>query len=223
MLNKDTTLSFFWVPHPKPFISLCPMKNVDTSMADTTRKLADVADVLGISEDECRRIADEYETVLPCKKIGKVRVYDENMVDRFRKIADLRAQGLPQDVILEAIKGGKSLEERALEDMRRMGVEVPKEPQMQVPKPVPRTETEEELILAVRSAEAAVQTMDHRMAAMRERLAEDNAAVLDAVADVAKEVAALRSEVHTLWDQIASLEQYFRNQDAQKKSGFWKR
>ena len=192
-------------------------------MADTTRKLADVADVLGISEDECRRIADEYETVLPCKKIGKVRVYDENMVDRFRKIADLRAQGLPQDVILEAIKGGKSLEERAREDMRRMGVEVPKEPQMQVPKPVPRTETEEELILAVRSAEAAVQTMDHRMAAMRERIAEDNAAVLDAVAEVAKEVAALRSEVHTLWDQIASLEQYFRNQDAQKKSGFWKR
>ncbi|HJK66981.1 MAG TPA: hypothetical protein O0X71_03400, partial [Methanocorpusculum sp.] len=103
------------------------------------------------------------------------------------------------------------------------GVEVPKEPQMQVPKPVPRTETEEELILAVRSAEAAVQTMDHRMAAMRERLAEDNAAVLNAVAEVAKEVAALRSEVHTLWDQIASLEQYFRNQDAQKKSGFWKR
>ena len=176
-------------------------------MADTTRKLADVADVLGISEDECRRIADEYETVLPCKKIGKVRVYDENMVDRFRKIADLRAQGLPQDVILEAIKGGKSLEERAREDMRRMGVEVPKEPQMQVPKPVP----------------PAVQTMDHRMAAMRERLAEDNAAVLNAVAEVAKEVAALRSEVHTLWDQIASLEQYFRNQDAQKKSGFWKR
>ena len=63
------------------------MKNVEIPMADTTRKLAEVAEVLGISEDECRRIADEYATVLPCKKIGKVRVYDENMVDRFRKIA----------------------------------------------------------------------------------------------------------------------------------------
>lgn len=192
-------------------------------MADTTRKLADIAEILGIPEDECRLIADEYEALLPCKKIGKVRVYDENIVDRFRKIADLRAQGLPQEVITAAIRGGKTLEERALEDMKRMGIQTPKEPQIQAPKPIPRTETEEELILAVRSAETAVQTMDHRMAAMREKIADDNAAMLDAVAEVAKEVAALRGEVHTLWDQIASLEQYFRDQDAQKKSGFWKR
>lgn len=192
-------------------------------MADTTRKLADIAEILGIPESECRLIADEYEALLSCRKIGKVRVYDENMVDRFRKIADLRAQGLPQEVITAAIRGGKILEERALEDMKRMGIQTPKEPQMQAPKPVPRTETEEELILAVRSAETAVQTMDHRMAAMREKIADDNAAVLDAIAEVAKEVAALRGEVHTLWDQIASLEQYFRDQDAQKKPGFWKR
>lgn len=192
-------------------------------MADTTRKLADIAEILGIPESECRLIADEYEALLSCRKIGKVRVYDENMVDRFRKIADLRAQGLPQEVITAAIRGGKILEERALEDMKRMGIQTPKEPQMQVPKPAPRTETEEELILAVRSAETAVQTMDHRMAAMREKIADDNAAVLDAIAEVAKEVAALRGEVHTLWDQIASLEQYFRDQDAQKKPGFWKR
>lgn len=192
-------------------------------MADTTRKLADIAEILGIPESECRLIADEYEALLSCRKIGKVRVYDENMFDRFRKIADLRAQGIPQEVITAAIRGGKILEERALEDMKRMGIQTPKEPQMQVPKPAPRTETEEELILAMRSAETAVQTMDHRMAAMREKIADDNAAVLDAIAEVAKEVAALRGEVHTLWDQIASLEQYFRDQDAQKKPGFWKR
>ncbi|MCQ2355578.1 MAG: MerR family transcriptional regulator [Methanocorpusculum sp.] len=192
-------------------------------MADITRKLADIAKILGIPESECRLIADEYEVILPCKKIGKVRAYDENMVDRFRKIADLRAQGLPQEVITAAIRGGKTLEERALEDMKRMGIQTPKEPQMQAPNPAPRTETEEELILAVRSAETTVQTMDHRIATMREKIADDSAAVLDAVAEVAKEVAALRGEVHTLWDQIASLEQYFREQDAQKKSRFWKR
>ena len=192
-------------------------------MADTTRKLADIAEILGIPESECRLIADEYEALLSCRKIGKVRVYDENMVDRFRKIADLRAQGLPQEVITAANMGGKTLEERALEDMKRMGIQTPKEPQMQAPKPAPRTETEEELILAVRSAETTVQTMDHRIATMREKIADDSAAVLDAVAEVAKEVAALRGEVHTLWDQIASLEQYFRGQDAQKKSRFWKR
>lgn len=199
------------------------MRRGGTLMADTTRKLADIAEILGIPEGECRLIADDYEMLLPCKKIGKVRVYDENVIDRFRKIADLRAQGLPQEVITAAIKGGKSLEERAREDMKRMGMETHPEPQKYVAKPIPRTETEEELILAVRSAEAAVHTMDHRMAAMREKLADDNTAVLDAVAQVSSEVAALRSEVHMLWDQIAALEQYFRDQDAQKKSGFWKR
>jgi len=192
-------------------------------MADTTRKLADIAEILGIPESECRLIADEYEALLSCKKIGKIRVYEENMVDRFRKIADLRAQGLPQEVITAAIRGGKTLEERVLEDMKRMGIQTPKGPQMQAPKPTPRTETEEELLLAMRSAEIAVQTMDHRMAAMREKIANDNKEMLDAVAEVAKEVATLRGEVHTLWDQIASLEQYFRDQDAQKMFGFWKR
>ncbi|MDU9376388.1 hypothetical protein McpSp1_10020 [Methanocorpusculaceae archaeon Sp1] len=192
-------------------------------MTESTRKIADIAEVLGIPEEECRLIADRYEQILPCKKIGRVRVYDENMVDRFRKVADLQSQGLPEPVIIAAIKGGKSLEERAREDMKRMGIEsVPAAPK-EMPKPVPRTETEEELILAVRSAQTAVQTMDHRMAAVREKMAEDNTAVLDAVAKVSEEVAALRNEVRTLWDQIASLEQYFREQDTQKKSGFWKR
>lgn len=192
-------------------------------MADTTRKLAEIAEVLGVSEEDCRCIAEEYESILPCKKIGRVRVYEENILDRFRKIADLRAQGLPEAVIIAAIKGGKSLEERALEDMRRMGIETEQEIRKQAPKPVPRTEIEEELILAMRSAQTAVQTMDHRMAAMRENLAGDNAAVLDAVAKISEEVALLRGDLRTLWDQTASLEQYFREQDAQKKSGFWKR
>ncbi|MDV0444253.1 MerR family transcriptional regulator [Methanorbis rubei] len=192
-------------------------------MTESTRKIADIAEILGIPEGECRLIADRYETILPCKKIGKVRVYDENMVDRFRKIADLQSQGLPEEVITAAIRGGKTLEERAREDMKRMGIEsVPAAPK-EMPKPIPRTEIEEELILAMRSAQAAVQTMDHRMAAIREKMADDNAAVLDAVAKVSEDVTALRNDVRTLWDQIASLEQYFREQDAQKKSGFWKR
>jgi DNA-binding transcriptional MerR regulator len=191
-------------------------------MTDTTRKLSDIADILGISGEECRYIADEYELILPCRKIGKVRVYDENMIDRFRKIADLRSQGLPQEVIIAAIKGGKTLEERALEDMRRMGMKIREEPQKQAPKQIPRTETEEELILAMRSVEAAIQAMEYRTAAMRERMADDAAGLLDAVAKVSAEVTSLRSEIHTLWEQIASLEQYFRGQDAQKKSRLWK-
>ena len=192
-------------------------------MTESIRKIADIAGILGIPEDECRLIADQYETILSGKKIGKVRVYDENMVERFRKIADLQSEGQPKDVITASIRGGKSLEERAIEDMKRMGIETAQTVVKEAPKPIPRTETEEELILAVRAAQTAVQTMDHRMAAMRDKITEDNTAVLDAVAKVSEEVTALRNDVRTLWDQIASLEQYFREQDAQKKAGFWKR
>jgi hypothetical protein len=60
------------------------------------------------------------------------------------------------------------------------------------------------------------------MAAMREKITDDNVAVRNAITEVAKEVATVRGEVHTLWDQIASLEQYFRDHDAEKKSRFWK-
>jgi hypothetical protein len=189
-------------------------------MAENTKKIAEIAGILGIDESVCRDIAKEYETILPCKKIGRVNVYDDNMVDRFRKIADLQAQGLPKDVIIPAIRGGKSLEERASEDMKKLGVDIEKGPEKTVSKPVPRSELEEELILAVRSAESSVNTMDHRLSAIREKSEADNVAILDAVFAVSAEVAELKNQVHSLWDQIASLEKYLR--EAQRKP-YWKR
>ncbi len=193
-------------------------------MAENTKKIAEIAGILGIDESVCRDIAKEYDTILPCKKIGRVNVYDDNMVDRFRKIADLQAQGLPKEVIIPAIRGGKSLEERASEDMKKLGVDIEKGPEKTVPKPVPkpipRSEIEEELILAVRSAEFSVTTMDHRLSAIREKSEADNVAILDAVSAVSVEVAELKNQVHSLWDQIASLEKYLR--EAQRKP-YWKR
>jgi hypothetical protein len=189
-------------------------------MADNTKKIAEIAEILGIDESACKIIAKEYAEILPGNKVGRVSVYENNTVDRFRKIADLKSQGLPKDVIISAIRGGRSLEERAVEDMKKMGVDLEKAPVKTVPPPVPRSETEEELILAVRSAESCVAVMDHRLAAMREKAEGDNTAILDAVSEVSAEVAELKDQVHTLWDQIASLEQYLR--DEQKKP-FWKR
>ena len=188
-------------------------------MADNTKKIAEIAEILGIDESACKIIAKEYAEILPGNKVGRVSVYENNTVDRFRKIADLKSQGLPKDVIISAIRGGRSLEERAVEDMKKMGVDLEKAPVKTVPPPVPRSETEEELILAVRSAESSVAVMDHRLAAMREKAEGDNTAILDAVSEVSAEVAELKDQVHTLWDQIASLEQYLR--DEQKKP-FWK-
>lgn len=187
-------------------------------MADGSKKIAEIAQILGVDEAECRFIATEYETILPCKKIGKVNIYDDNVVDRFRKIADLRVQGVPKEVIIPAIRGGKSLESRAREDLIKMGL-ISEEKKTSEPKQIPRSETEEELILAVRSAESSVSTVDHRLAAMRESIDANNKSVLDAVAGVSAEVAELKNQVHTLWDQIAELEKYLR--DANKP--FWKK
>ena len=91
------------------------------------------------------------------------------------------------------IRGGKSLMERAIEDMKKMGVDIQTEPKKEAPKPIPRSETEEELILAVRSAETSISTMEHRLSAFRERSDADTTAILDAVSSVSAEVAEINS------------------------------
>ncbi|MDO5845866.1 MAG: MerR family transcriptional regulator [Methanocorpusculum sp.] len=191
-------------------------------MEGTPKKIAEIAEILGVSEAECKIIASEYEVILPAKKVGRVSLYDDNAVDRFRKIADLRVQGLPKEVIIPAIRGGKSLEERAAEDMKKMGVELPPSPAAprEPPKQIPRSETEEELILAVRSLETKVASMDHRFAAVRETNEADTAAVLKAVLAVSADVQALKEQMHMLWDQIAALEEYLREENGKP---FWKR
>jgi len=192
-------------------------------MTDTPKKIADISEILGISESECRVIAKEYEELLPSKKVGRISLYDDNVVDRFRKIADLQSQGLPKEVVIAAIRGGKSLEERAKEDMIKMGMAdgngpVPRDPPK--PKSTPRTETEEELILAVRSLEKTVSSMDHRFSAIRETNEENMAKIQDAISSVSSDIRSLKDQVHELWDQIASLENFLQEQS---QKPFWKR
>jgi len=192
-------------------------------MTDTTKKIAEISEILGISESECRVIAKEYEDLLSSKKVGRISLYDDNAVDRFRKIADLQSQGLPKEVVIAAIRGGKSLEERAREDMLKMGLAdgngpVPVTPQK--PKSIPRTETEEELILAVRSLEKTVSSMDHRFSAIRETNEENMAKIQDAISSVSSDIRSLKDQVHELWDQIASLENFLQEQS---QKPFWKR
>ncbi|HJJ29044.1 MAG TPA: hypothetical protein O0X70_06615 [Methanocorpusculum sp.] len=186
-----------------------------------TKKIAEIAAILAIPEADCRKIAQEYDDILPGKMIGRIKIYDDNSVDRFRKIADLRAQGLPHEIIVQAIKGGKSLEERALEDMKKMGMLEEEKKEAAAPKPVPRSETEEELILAVRSAEDKVTGMEYKLTAIRESALSDTEKILQAIADLSGDVTALKDQVHTLWDQIAQLETYL--QESAKKKHFWEK
>ena len=58
--------------------------NSRTPMSEAQKKVAEIAVILGIPESEVREIAKEYEVILPGKKIGKVAVYEDSVVDRFR-------------------------------------------------------------------------------------------------------------------------------------------
>jgi len=88
------------------------------------------------------------------------------------------------------------------------------------PKSTPRSETEEELILAVRSLEKTVSSMDHRFSAIRDTSESNMEKVLDAISTVSSEVKSLKEQVHELWDQIASLESFLQEQS---QKPFWKR
>ena len=190
-------------------------------------KIAEISRIIGVPEPACREIAKEYEEILPGKKIGRITVYEENVVDRFRKIADLQNQGCCKEVIIPAIRGGKSLEERAAEEMKRFGIEnkparekPAAQEKQQIPKDKPKSETEEEILLAVRTLEKKIAAMDQRSAAVRDTGEENLKKILDAVSSVTADIEALKAEMHTLWDQIASLEKYLQEQ-AEKP--FWKR
>ena len=192
-------------------------------MSDGPKKIAEIADILGIPESDCRAIAKEFEELFTTKKIGRIAVYDDNAVDRFRKIADLKSQGLPPAVIAVAIRGGRSIEELAREDMIKMGISNEKNsfsvahPKL---KQTPRSETEEKLILAIRSLEKKVATMDHRFAAIRETNETSMDKILVAVGNVTAEIHSLKEQMYKLWDQIASLENYLQEQSHKP---FWKR
>lgn len=194
-------------------------------MSDTPKKIAEISEIIGVPVDVCKQIAKDFEEILPGKKIGRITVYENSTVDRFRKIADLQNQGCCREVIIPAIRGGKSLEERAAEEMKRFGIEnKPAEPKPkahpQIPTDAPKSETEEELLLSIRSLEQKLAAIDQRSCALRETGEDNLKKILDAVSSITGDIASLKNEVHTLWDQIASLEKYLQEQ-AEKP--FWKR
>ncbi|HJJ36268.1 MAG TPA: MerR family transcriptional regulator [Methanocorpusculum sp.] len=189
------------------------------------KSVSAISELIGVPVDVLREIAKEYEEILPGKTIGRIKVYDDNIVDRFRKIADLQKQGCCHEVIVPAIRGGKSLEERAAEEMKRFGIEnkpaIERPARVQkLPKEEPKTEVEEEILLAVRGLEQKIAAMDQRSAAIRDGGEENLRKILDAITTLSADVAALKKECHTLWDQVGELEKYLQQQ-AEKP--FWKR
>ena len=74
--------------------------------------------------------------------------------------------------------------------------------------------------------EAKVVSMDHRFAALRDKNEIDMEKFIDSVSALSADIASLKEQMFTLWDQIASLEQFLReqnSQNAQNSKPFWKR
>lgn len=189
------------------------------------KSLSAISELIGVPVDILREISKEYEDILPGKSVGRIKVYSDNIVDRFRKIADLQKQGCCHEVIVPAICGSKSLEERAAEEMKRYGIE--NKPAIErparihkVPKEEPKTEVEEEILITLRGLEQKIATMDQRSAAIRDGGEDNLKKILDAITTLGESVAALKEECHTLWDQVGQLEKYLQEQ-AEKP--FWKR
>jgi peptidoglycan hydrolase CwlO-like protein len=71
--------------------------------------------------------------------------------------------------------------------------------------------------------ESKVVSMDHRFAALRDKNEDDMEKFTDAVATLSADIASLKDQMFTLWDQIASLESFLREQSKENNKPFWKR
>jgi DNA-binding transcriptional MerR regulator len=62
-------------------------------------KLAEIASIAGIKEDDARALAKTYDTLIPSRKIGRVRLYPSQAAWILKEIADLSAKGCSPEEI----------------------------------------------------------------------------------------------------------------------------
>jgi len=182
---------------------------------DDSIRIPEIASLLSLSEDLVRQYADEYNDFLPHRTIGKVRIYEQSTLRRFRVIADLTSQGLSHEGIVAVLRGGKPLHEIA------MGEEREKKKQEEVrsapPQPSPQgSDLLDEIVISSRKAEERTNAIDHRLGAIRDGMAADTDLILREIAGLREEVALSRSELRTLWSQVRELEEDLRERELRK-------
>ncbi len=181
---------------------------------DDSVRIPEIATLLSLSEDLVRQYADEYNDFLPHRTIGKVRIYEQSALRRFRVIADLTSQGLNHAGIAAVLKGGKPLHEIGMdeENERRQGATRPTSPP-----PSPKgSDLLDEIAISSRRTEERTNTIDHRLGAIRDGMATDTDLILREIAGLKEEVALSRSELRTLWSQVRELEEELRERELRK-------
>jgi hypothetical protein len=98
-------------------------------MKEKQLKAADIAKLSGLSENEIRTVTEEFHDIVPCRKLGRVNLYEQNAVSKISDIVRMKNQGLSKYEIYE--KSGKkpekkSTHEKVRERVRREGSGLPK-------------------------------------------------------------------------------------------------
>jgi DNA-binding transcriptional MerR regulator len=68
-------------------------------MKDKNLKIADIASITGLSEEEVRNYATDYQTILPSRKLGRIRLYDAKAAQIISDIADSVSKGMDKEAI----------------------------------------------------------------------------------------------------------------------------
>lgn len=75
-------------------------------MKEKHLKIADIARLAELSLSDARDYARSFDTLIPSRKLGRIRIYEESAVPIFRNISALNSQGYDQDRIREELKPG---------------------------------------------------------------------------------------------------------------------
>ncbi|UUX91212.1 hypothetical protein [Methanoplanus endosymbiosus] len=91
-------------------------------MKEKPLKAADIAKISGLSEKEIKSVTEEYHEIVPCRKFGRVNLYEENAVSKITEIVRMKNEGKSRDEIY-ADSGRrpdkKSTHERVREKVRK--------------------------------------------------------------------------------------------------------
>ncbi|MBR1369503.1 hypothetical protein RJ53_08365 [Methanocalculus chunghsingensis] len=179
-------------------------------MKEEKIRIAEMAALLSLPEDLIRQYADEYDEYLAYTTIGKVRLYDQSAVRKFRVIADLSAQGLSRAPIISVLKGGRSLGDIAA------SMDESSEKSVSSPPPSPSPELGDEALISLRRTSDAVTRIDQKIGVVRDGMTADTERIIREISLLREEVESQRRDLRTLWSQIRELEEDLRERELRK-------
>ncbi|MDD4127113.1 MAG: hypothetical protein PHV39_05435 [Methanomicrobium sp.] len=90
-------------------------------MRDKILKAADIAQLCGVTEEEVKKITNEFSKAIPSRDFGRVKIYEEKAAGVISKISGLKTNGLSTDDIfasLGCMAAKKSTKEKVKDKIR---------------------------------------------------------------------------------------------------------